>query len=64
MAEMAIDNLIDYNNQDKLPISNQKQKLIGCVLSGKSKSYLGKEHTQEQIREMNSVVAKKTIFYL
>ena len=59
MTEMAIDNLIDYDSQDKLPISNQKQKLIGCVLNGKSESYLGKEYTQEQIREMNSVDAEK-----
>ena len=40
-------------------ISDQKQKLISCVLSGKSKSYLGKIYTQEQIRDMDSIQTEK-----
>ena len=59
MTDMMIDNLIDHENQDKMPISNQKQKLIACVLSGKSKSFLGKDYTQEKIREMDSVETEK-----
>ena len=59
MTDMMIDNLIDHENQDKMPISNQKQKLIACVLSGKSKSFLGKEYAHEKIREMDSVETEK-----
>ena len=55
MTDLIIDNLIDHENQGKMPISDQKQKLISCVLSGKSKSYLGKVYSQEQIREMDSI---------
>ena len=59
MSDFVIDKLIDHENQDKMPISDQKQKLISCVLSGKSKAYLGKIYTQEQIRNMDSIQTEK-----
>ena len=60
MNDMIIDNLIA--NEEKgngNPISEKKEKLITCVLSGKSKTYLGKVYTEEQIKALNDEDTEK-----
>ena len=34
-------------------ITDKREKLVACVLSGNSKMYLGKAYTQQQINEMD-----------
>ena len=34
-------------------IRDKRERLIACVLSGNSKTYLGKEYTEQQINEMD-----------
>ena len=43
--------ITEEENED---ITEKKNRLITCVLSGNSKQYLGKEYTEQQIREMDS----------
>ena len=52
-ADTKINELEDNGIKDK------RERLVACVLSGKSKMYLGKEYTEQQINEMdcNSVNA-------
>ena len=55
MAEELIRNL-GYET----PQSNTKrQKLLECVLTGNSKLYLGKVHTEEKIKELNEEEVEK-----
>ena len=42
-----MDELEDNDVRDK------RERLVACVLSGNSKTYLGKEYTEQQINEMN-----------
>ena len=35
-------------------VRDKRERLVTCVLSGNSKMYLGKEHTEEQINKMDS----------
>ena len=37
------------NEVEKNDIREKKERLVGCVLSGNSKQYLGKEYTEQQI---------------
>merc|ERR1711911_425752 len=59
MADLMLDNLITTEKKVEAEsaqgprITEMKDKLITCVLSGKSKTYLGKVHTEEQIRELS-----------
>ena len=46
-ANTKINELEDNDVRDK------RERLVACVLSGKSKMYLGKEYTEEQINEMD-----------
>ena len=34
-------------------IRDKRERLVACVLSGNSKTYLGKEYTEQQINEMD-----------
>ena len=34
-------------------VRDKRERLVACVLSGNSKTYLGKEHTEQQINEMD-----------
>ena len=34
-------------------IRDKREKLVACVLSGNSKTYLGREYTEQQINEMD-----------
>ena len=34
-------------------VRDKRERLVACVLSGNSKQYLGKEHTEQQINEMD-----------
>ena len=34
-------------------IRDKRERLVGCVLSGNSKMYLGKEYTEQKINEMD-----------
>ena len=48
MAESGIDNL-GYD----VPQSDTKlQKLLECILTGKSKLYLGKAYTEERVKKL------------
>ena len=46
-ANTKINELEDSNIRDK------RERLVGCVLSGNSKMYLGKEYSEQQINEMD-----------
>ena len=35
-------------------IRDKRERLVACVLSGNSETYLGKEYTEQQINEMDS----------
>ena len=55
MAEEHISNL-GYET----PQSDTKcQKLLECVLTGNSKLYLGKDHTEEQLAKLNEEEVEK-----
>ena len=42
------------NEEDTNNITEKRDRLVACVLSGSSKQYLGKEYTEQQINEMDS----------
>ena len=42
------------NEKDTNDIREKRDRLTVCVLSGNSKQYLGKEYTEQQIKEMDS----------
>ena len=46
------------NEVEKNDVRDKRERLVACVLSGNSKTYLGKEYTEQQINEMdcNSVI--------
>ena len=44
-----IDNKI--NEVEENDARDKRERLVACVLSGNSKHYLGKEHTEQQINE-------------
>ena len=46
-ADTKMNELEDNDVRDK------KERLVACILSGKSKMYLGKEYTEQQINEMD-----------
>ena len=41
------------NEMEESDIKDKRDRLITCVLSGNSKTYLGKEYTEQQINEMD-----------
>ena len=41
------------NEVEESDIRDKRERLVGCVLSGNSKTYLGKEYTEQQINEMD-----------
>ena len=42
------------NELEENDIRDKRERLVVCVLSGNSKTYLGKEYTEQQINEMDS----------
>ena len=46
-ADTKINELEDNDIRDK------RERLVACILSGNSKQYLGKEYTEQQIKEMD-----------
>ena len=45
---------LKINELKENDVREKRDRLITCVLSGKSKQYLGKEYTEQQINEMDS----------
>ena len=41
------------NELEDNDIRDKRERLVACILSGNSKTYLGKEYTEEQINEMD-----------
>ena len=41
------------NELEDNDVRDKRERLVGCVLSGNSKMYLGKEYTEQQINEMD-----------
>ena len=41
------------NELEENDVRDKRERLVACVLSGNSKTYLGKEYTEQQINEMN-----------
>ena len=41
------------NELEENDITDKRERLVACVLSGNSKQYLGKEYTEQQINEMD-----------
>ena len=42
------------NEVEESDVRDKRERLIVCVLSGNSKTYLGKEYIEQQINEMES----------
>ena len=49
---MAEDNLVSFDF-DPPQLDLKRQKLLECVLTGNSKLYLGKVHTEERVNELS-----------
>ena len=43
------------NEVEENDVIDKRERLIGCVSSGNSKTYLGKEYTEQQINEMDCI---------
>ena len=41
------------NEVDENDVRDKRERLVACILSGNSKTYLGKEYTEQQINEMD-----------
>ena len=41
------------NEVEKDDVKDKRERLVACVLSSNSKTYLGKEYTEQQINEMD-----------
>ena len=41
------------NEVEENDITEKRERLVACVLSGNSKQYLGKEYSEQQINEMD-----------
>ena len=41
------------NELENNDIKDKRERLVACVLSGNSKTFLGKEYTEQQINEMD-----------
>ena len=41
------------NELEDNDVRDKRERLVACILSGNSKMYLGKEHTEQQINEMD-----------
>ena len=41
------------NEVEENDVRDKKERLVACILSGKSKMYLGNEYTEQQINEMD-----------
>ena len=41
------------NEVDERDVRDKRERIVACVLSGNSKTYLGKEYTEQQINEMD-----------
>ena len=41
------------NELEDNDVRDKRERLVACVLSGNSKTYLGKEYTEQQINEMD-----------
>ena len=41
------------NEVEESDVRDKRERLVACVLSGNSKTYLGKEYTEQQINEMD-----------
>ena len=41
------------NEVEENDIREKRERLVACVLSGNSKTYLGKEYTEQQLNEMD-----------
>ena len=42
------------NEVEENDVRDKRERLVACILSGNSKTYLGKEYTEQQINEMDS----------
>ena len=52
MAESIINELLPEVSHDPLESEMKQQKLIECILTGNSKQYPGKAHTEEQVNKL------------
>ena len=43
------------NEVEESDVRDKREKLVACVLSGNSKTYLGKEYTEQQINEWTAI---------
>ena len=41
------------NEVEESDITDKRERLVACILFGNSKTYLGKEYTEQQINEMD-----------
>ena len=41
------------NEVEESDVRDKRERLVACILSGNSKTYLGKEYTEQQINKMD-----------
>ena len=58
MAEELIGNL-GYDDAQSPPGDTKRQKLLGCVLTGNSKLYLGKVYTEDKLAKLSKEEVEK-----
>ena len=44
----------EMNEMEESDVRDKRERLVACILSGNSKTFLGKEYTEQQINEMDS----------
>ena len=44
----------EINEMEESDVRDKRERLVACILSGNSKTFLGKEYTEQQINEMDS----------
>ena len=59
MANEIINDLLREVSHDSPRSEVKRQKLIGCVLTGNSKQYLGKAYTEEEVDKLFSIYEAK-----
>ena len=59
MADETLENLISGVSYENPKLDSKKQKLLECVLTGRSKMFLGKAYNEEQINKLNPEEVEK-----
>ena len=51
------------NELEDNDVTDKRERLVACVLSGNSKMYLGKEYTEQQINEVDFLNFRSKLYF-